>query len=134
MKLFPDFEKEWNNLKSPYKTEIKYFQLQNVKALLRRFYFIRDVKPELRRAKQYHEKQLSTINRRLSGIHIPVRKRKKYGKNPDILKRNDSIRKTYHKYRHKGMSPLRAKTLLANKKGLSFSFIDDIVKGKKNTR
>ena len=125
----PDLHSAWSSLQSPFK--IQYFDVKNAKALLRNVFHIAD-ETALINERNIYQQKINEINRTLSIIKIPTI-RKKYGRNPAKLKRNDSIRKQYHKYRHKGISPIRAKTLLARKKKLSISYIDDIVKGKKNT-
>jgi len=124
----PDLHSAWSSLQSPYK--MQYPNIGKYKEILKSQF-----NPNtylLFKARDYHQKQLNKINRTLSNFKIPTI-RKKHVKNPILLKRNVTILNQYHKYRHDGKSPLRAKTLLSKKYKLSISYIDDIVKRKKNT-
>ena len=125
-----DLHSTWNSLQSPFK--IQYFDVKNAKALLRNVFHIAD-ETALISEGNIHERIFNELYRTLSDYKIPTN-RKKYGKNQIILRRNNTIRKKYRKYRHDGLSPMRAKFLLAMEyRKLSISYIDDIVKGKKNT-
>ena len=130
MKLFLDFEKEWNNLKSPYKTEIKYFQLQNVKIILRNFFNHSDILTSLLlQAQKFHQERLNEINKSLSRLSYPIQ-RKKYGHNPDLITRDEEIYMRYVILREKGLSPDERISILSKQYPLSPSTIKDIVQGK----
>ena len=131
MKLFPNIEKEWNNLKSPYKTEIKYFQIQNVKTLLRKFVLFTDkLTPLLLKAQKFHLEKLIKINMLLSKrLDHPMR-RIKYGHNPNLIVRDEEIYMRYVILREKGLSPDERISILSKQYPLSPSTIKDIVQGK----
>ena len=131
IKLKPsDLHSAWSSLQSPFK--IQYFDVKNAKTLLRNVFHVAD-ETALISEENIHERIINELYKPLSNYEIPTN-RKKYGKNQIILRRNNTIRKKYHKYRHDGLSPWRAKFLLEMEyQKLSISYIDDIVKGKKNT-
>ena len=131
MKLFPNIEKEWNNLKSPYKTEIKYFQIQNVKTLLRKFVLFTDkLTPLLLKAQKFHMEKLIKINMLLSKrLDHPMR-RIKYGHNPNLIVRDEEIYNKYVFLREEGISPGDRVSFLSHEYSLAPSTIKDIVQGK----
>ena len=86
------------------------------------FYFYIDLAKQL-------ERRLKRI-KELGNIFRPQWKRKKYGHNPQLIKRDEEIVIDYNILRQEGVIPGECLRSLALEYELSPATIDDIVKGK----